>query len=339
MPIIPFKNIKFTSDRPDRLSTRGQFVMFLAFIVVILGLTACSGLAGRTEAQSNAMQAESAGASAIPGLIDRLGHTDFRLPEQVTLCGEAFDLKRAAVAERLEFEFIRVVNHPAQVALWQRRAALYFPLIEAELRAAGLPDDLKYLAVAESDLRPWIVSPAGALGLWQFMPATAKAFGLTVSPKIDQRQLPEPLLGAAQRYFKSLHNKFGNWALAMAAYNAGEGRIARAMTTQGIDNYFDLDLPRETERYVYRIAAIKVVMENATHYGLKSSLPAKFYETESYVERNVDIPKGRTWPQLAKQLGCDYKTLRTLNPHITQASLAGPYTLRVPVSAANKPIQ
>lgn len=307
----------------------------LALITCALGLGGCHGFDGFA-ITAEAVQAESAGTSALPGLINRIGHSDFRLPERVTLCGESFDLRRPSVAERLEFEFTRVVNHPAQVTLWQRRAALYFPQIETGLRAAGLPDDLKYLAVAESDLRPWISSPAGALGLWQFMPATARAFGLTVNQKVDQRQLPEPLMGAAQRYFKSLYANFGCWTLSMAAYNAGEGRISKAIATQGTRDYFELDLPRETERYVYRIAAIKVVLENATHYGLNSTAPANFYQSAPYAEREVTVEKELTWPQLAKQLGCDYKTLRMLNPHVRQSSLAGSYNLRVPLASEKK---
>ena len=256
---------------------------------------------------------------------------DYRLPARVSLCGEEFDLKRPAVHERLEAEFLRLVNHSSQVALWQRRAAIYFPYIEKELKAAGLPEDLKYLAVAESDLRPWILSPAGALGLWQFMPATARHYDLTVNKKIDERQLPEPLLGAAVGYFKTLRGRFGSWPLALAAYNAGEGRIGKALEAQGVDNYFDLDLPRETERYVYRIAAIKVLMENAAQYGLSRPVPDSRYREPAYVERRIETPKaGLSWDKLARQLNCDYKTLRLLNPQIKEASLTGSYLLRVP---------
>lgn len=305
----------------------------LSCLLLALGLSGCSGLGGSDSAKVEASSplAEAAGAAA--GVFVS-ANPDYRMPSRVSLCGEAFDLNNQSVYERLEFEFIRVVNHPAQVALWQRRAAIYFPAIEADLRAANLPDDLKYLAVAESDLRPWIVSPAGALGLWQFMPQTARYFGLNVDKKKDVRHLPEPLTGAATSYFQTLYRKFGSWSLAMAAYNAGDGRVAKAVEAQGVKNYFELDLPRETERYVYRIAAIKVVMENASAYGFNQLVPSEHYHPVKYADRTVQLPaqSAGQWPQLAKQLGCGYKELRMGNPHILEQRLSGTYEIRVPVS-------
>ena len=307
-----------------------EYIRFL-FIAVSLSLGGCNGTSGSEAAkQEISPSASAASASASISKLVAPVNPDYRLPQKVTLCGETFDLTKESVRERLEFEFLRVVNHPAQVALWQRRASIYFPFIEGELKAAGLPTDLKYLAMAESDLRPWVESPAGALGLWQFMPGTARHFGLTVSAKVDQRQLPEPLMGAAQRYFKSLYAKFGSWALAMAAYNAGDGRVAKAVSAQGTNNYFDLDLPRETERYVYRIAAIKVVMENAAHYGFNSPVPPEHYRSPQYTERTVEVAAGESWANLAKRLGCDYKTFRRLNPHLKQAPAKGAYAIRLP---------
>jgi len=303
-----------------------EYIRFL-FIAFTLGLGGCNGLGGGDATQLISAQIAEA---AAPVNSVEANKTDYRLPAKVTLCDEAFDMNRRAVYERLEFEFLRVVNHPAQVALWQRRAATYFPYIESQLKAAGLPDDLKYLAMAESDLRPWVASPAGALGVWQFMPATAKHFGLTVNKKIDERQLPEPLAGAAVSYFKSLKTRFGTWSLAMAAYNAGDGRIAKAVSAQGTNSYFDLDLPRETERYVYRIAAIKVVLENAAQYGFTQTVPQNHYNPVNFVEKEIQVAAGSDWNKLAKQAGCDYKTLRMLNPHIRQIPSEGSCLLRLP---------
>ena len=259
----------------------------------------------------------------------RLPRTDHKLPAKASLCGQDLDLSRPSVRERLETEFIFLVNQPAQVALWRRRAQEYFPPIEAGLKKAGLPDDLKYLAVAESDLRPWIVSPAGALGLWQFMPATARRFGLTVDKRVDQRYLPEDLLEVAKTYLKSLHDTFGDWLLAMAAYNAGEGRIKKAMAEQGIRDYTQLDLFLETERYVYRIAAIKIILENPEGYGFTASVPDP-YRPLITDRRTITVPERSGWPALAKAAGCDYKTLRVLNPHIRESAFSGTYEVRVP---------
>jgi hypothetical protein len=258
--------------------------------------------------------------------------TNFETPEAATLCGELIPLTRPAVREKLEYEFVTAANHQAQVELWRRRAKRFFPLIERTLREAGLPEDLKYLAVAESDLRPTVSSPAGASGLWQFMPATARRFGIKVDKNQDQRLLPEPLLGAGLRYLSALKDRFGSWSLAMAAYNAGEARIGKAIATQGTSDYFELDLVTETSRYVYRIAAIKLILEGAAAYGFDSVPDPALYRPDDFEELALSFSKPTTWAALAKEYQCDYKTLRRLNPHLAaqNALKGGPWTVRMP---------
>jgi hypothetical protein len=250
----------------------------------------------------------------------------------VTICGEALPLDRPSVRERLEYEFLTAVNHPAQVELWRRRALRFFPLIESSLKKAGLPDDLKYLAVAESDLRPLIFSPAGAAGIWQFIPSTARHFGLKVNKSEDQRMLPEMLLPVGMRYLSALHANFGSWALAMAAYNSGEKRVSTALSSQKAGDYYELNLPRETERYVYRITAIKLVMEKAELYGYNDSPPKGLYGQEAFKESEISFEKETTWVRLAEKYSTDYKTLRLLNPHLSALKVlkGGPYIFRTP---------
>jgi hypothetical protein len=265
---------------------------------------------------------------------------DYVMPSSVTLCGETIPLDRPSVRERLEAEFLLAVNHKAQVELWRRRAKRYFPLIENSLRKAGLPDDLKYLAVAESDLRPGVSSPAGATGLWQFIPSTARHFGLTVNSQMDLRLLPEPLLAIGMKYLNQLNQRFGSWALAMAAYNSGEARISQALSAQGANyDYYQLKLPLETERYVYRIAAIKIVLEGAARYGFNDVPPDNLYQPVVYKEiaRTFDEPVN--WADLAKEIGCDYKILRLLNPHLGAmiALKGGPFPLRLPTKGGAPP--
>jgi hypothetical protein len=251
------------------------------------------------------------------------------------LCGEPIPMDRPAVREKLEYEFIVAVNHQAQVELWRRRAKRYFPLIERALREAGLPEDLKYLAVAESDLRPTVVSPAGASGLWQFMAATARRFGIQVDKTQDQRLLPEPLLGAGLKYLGSLRQRFGSWALALASYNAGEARIGNALSAQGASDYFELDLVSETSRYVYRIAAIKLILEGAMAYGFDSEPDPSLYRPEEFEELALTFSQPVTWAALAKESQCGYKDLRRLNPHLAaQNQLSGgPWPIRFPKGA------
>jgi hypothetical protein len=259
-------------------------------------------------------------------------HTDFQIPENVSLCGEALPLSRPSVRERLDYEFQLAVNHPAQVELWRRRAQRFFPLIESSLAKAGLPDDLKYLAVAESDLRPLVVSPAGASGIWQFIPSTARHFGLKVNKEEDQRLLPELLLPVGIKYLSSLYSRFGSWALAMAAYNSGEARVSGALSSQNAKDYYQLNLPRETERYVYRIAAIKLVLDQAPVLGFNAQAPAGLYRPQDFKTESLTFDTAISWPELAKKLGTDYKTLKMLNPHLASRDRlkGGPYIFRVP---------
>jgi hypothetical protein len=257
--------------------------------------------------------------------------TDFQLPASPRICGEAIPVDRPAVRERLEYEFLLLVHNTAQVELWRRRALRYFPLIETALRQAGMPDDLKYLAVGESDLRPLAMSPAGAAGIWQFMASTARGFGLDVSRREDQRYLADMSLPAGIRFLSQLNSRFGSWPLAMAAYNAGGGRVSQALSKGGSD-YWDLNLPRETERYVYRIAAIKLVMEGAPAYGFNSSAPAGLYSPQAYDEQRLTFARGTTWAELAARFGCGYKDLKLLNPHLAFLTRleGGPYVFRTP---------
>ncbi|MDR2444042.1 MAG: lytic transglycosylase domain-containing protein [Deltaproteobacteria bacterium] len=302
---------------------------FLLSVVVLLLATASCRTVESTSKTSDYIN--SAWSSLILGQPSAV-RTDYLLPTNVSLCGEPLPLNRPAVREKLEFEFLTAVNHKAQVELWLRRANRYFPLIEAELKRYGLPDDLKYLAVAESDLRPSVKSHAGAVGLWQFMPSTARQLGLTVNKEVDLRHLPEPLLRAGLTYLSRLKTKFGSWALAMAAYNAGDARISRAMSNQGTTDYYELDLVNETERYVYRIAAIKLVLEGAKSFGFNENPEPTNWRPLEFDEVNLTFTQPTSWAALAKAQGCDYKTLRLLNPHLAALSplKGGPFTLRLP---------
>ena len=195
----------------------------------------------------------------------------FDLPEKAELCGEPAPLQSADVRERYDREFTIVTQSHAQVYLWLKRSERYFPWIEKELAARGLPDDLKYLAVVESDLMGSAVSHAGAAGPWQFMANTAAAYGITQSTAVDERYDFEKAALCAFKYLKDLHDLFRDWTLAVAAYNCGEHRIQDEIEKQRTNRYYSLKLPQETERYVFRILAVKEVLENPEKYGY--SLP------------------------------------------------------------------
>jgi len=273
--------------------------------------------------------------TALPGegaavARDIASYNDVALPPAVVLCGEPLPLNDRQVWESLDREFTIAVWNRAQVFLWLKRAGRYFPFIEAKLAAAGMPDDLKYLAVAESDLQSHVRSPAGAMGTWQFMDRTAQGHGLEKNQQLDERRNFERSTAAALSYLQALRRQFGSWTLAMAAYNCGENRVEREIREQRVSDYHRLDLPLETERYIFRIAAIKVIMENPERYGYRVD-PAHVYAPRAVETVNVSLPHPVHIADLAQALGTDFKVIKELNGHIRGHHLpVGRYTLNLP---------
>ena len=252
------------------------------------------------------------------------------LPNTLFLCGEAVPLERRHVREMLDRELTIAVWDRAQVFMWLKRAGRFFPHIEQRLAEEGLPDDLKYLAVAESALIPYIRSPRGAMGHWQFMPGTARQIGLRKDRWIDERRDFETATEAAMRYLKKLYEIFHCWSLTMAAYNCGDARLKKEMKIQRATTFYQLDLPRETERYIFRIAAIKLILEGPALYGFHIP-PDRVYKPIPCDRVKVRVPSTVPIADVAEALDTDFKTLKELNPHILGDYMAsGRYTVRVP---------
>jgi soluble lytic murein transglycosylase-like protein len=254
----------------------------------------------------------------------------FRLPADLRFAGQPVPLDRWDVAERLEREFYLALAEPAQVVLWLKRSARYFPYIEARLREAGLPDDLKYVAIAESALRPRALSWARASGIWQFIDDTARRYGLRVSDAWDERRDPERSTAAAIAYLRDLHARFGDWPLALAGYNAGEGRVETALGQQGVSSYYQLALPQETERYVFRALAAKLILSEPRRYGFQ--LPAEqLYRPQEADTVEISVRSRLMVADLARASGSFYREIKELNPGILQDQLPkGRYLIRIP---------
>nr|BCX00386.1 MAG: murein transglycosylase [Bacteroidota bacterium] len=255
------------------------------------------------------------------------------LPDRLSFCGEPVRLEDPDVRERFERELYLLIYRPFQVFFHIKRSPRYFRYIETELRARGLPEDLKYLAVAESDLLPRAVSPAGAAGLWQFMPDVARQFGLRVDEDVDERLHPKKATDAALRYLKALYERFGSWHLAGAAYNLGPRRLETLIAQQGTRDYYELWLADETAQYVLRAAAIKLLFERPDWFGfdLEGLEPYPEHPTRTVqVEGPIaDLP---AWCQ---KEGISYRWVRLLNPWIKKPSLpAGRFELEIPVTSA-----
>ncbi len=254
----------------------------------------------------------------------------------MSLCGEPIPLENRRVWEMLDREFTISVWNRFQVSLWLKRAGRYFPYIESKLEEAHMPLDLKYLAVAESSLLPGIRSKKGAVGTWQFLAETARRNGLRVDRKIDERRSVQRSTEAAIKYLGDLKKMFGSWILALAAYNCGEELLEKEIREQKVRDYHRLNLPLETERFIFRIAAIKVVMENPEQYGYHIA-PEHLYRPIRFDTMTVTVDKPLSFIEVAQNLDRDFKVIREMNPHILGYDLPkGTYPIYVPSGSGSK---
>jgi len=252
-------------------------------------------------------------------------------PNSIDLCGESVPLQRQDVYERFDKEFTLVVYNPAQVYLWLKRMERYFPAIEERLRYYNLPDDLKYVAIAESDLLPNACSPKGAAGPWQFMPSTGSAYGLDQRGSVDKRYDFERSTDSAFLLLNDLYKKYNSWSLAIAAYNCGDRRILEQSHVQGVRDYYDMKLPQETERYVFRIIAIKAVLSNPNQYGY--DLPKGWGYQELKLDRvNVSLSRPVPIQTIANAAGTTYREIKNLNPVFRSDDIpAGNHEIKLPL--------
>ncbi len=288
------------------------------------------------QAQVEALTREIEGLRGLVGdLATQVSRTrpalhSYRLPASIAFAGKPVPLERWDVAERLEREFYLALAEPAQVLFWLKRSARYFPYIEEQLQAAGLPEDLKYVAVVESALSPSAYSWAHASGIWQFIAETARGYGLRVTTSWDERRDPERSTAAALRYLRDLYRRFNDWPLALAAYNAGQRRVEDALEQQGVSEYYQLALPTETERYFFRVLAAKLILEDSSHYGFEVP-PEDRYSPHPTDTVSLDVVGYLRVRELAAAAGSFYREIKALNPAIMRDVLpAGRYDVRIP---------
>ncbi len=262
--------------------------------------------------------------------------TFYKLPLDVLLCGERVPIEDRRVWENLDREFLFALNSEAQVLLWMKRARRYFPIIEKKLKEMGLPDDLKYVTITESSLRPSAVSSTGAAGIWQFIPSTGERYGMRKNKSFDERFDLLKATEGALAYLKSLYGEFNNWAIAMAAYNAGENRIRREIELQRMTNYYYLYLPSETERYVYKIAVAKIILSDPERYGFRLE-EKDCYDPLQLDRIQVELSQPLSLVEVAKAVGSYYKEIKEMNPHLSEESVpAGIHFLNLPPGASGR---
>ena len=253
------------------------------------------------------------------------------IPEKVEFAGEPLPLEYFDVRESLERELIVNMNFHSSTLQYLKRITRFFPVIEPILAANGIPDDFKYLSLIESDLMNK-VSPAGATGFWQFMKAAAADYGLAVNSEIDERYDVEKSTVAACRYLNDAYKIFGNWTMAAASYNMGKAGLSAQVKRQKCNNYYDLLLNDETQRYMYRIAAVKLILNDPQKYGFHVPENEKYCPipyTEVEVKTAVD-----DWAEFAFKHQTNYKMLKYLNPWLRDIKLTNAarktYTVKIP---------
>ena len=256
---------------------------------------------------------------------------------KMDFAGEEVPTFMADVQERLDKEMITNMNYHTNTTLVIKRANKVFPIIEPILKKYGVPDDFKYLAVIESSLVN-AVSPAGARGVWQFMPATAKEKGMEVSDEVDERYHLEKSTEAAGKYLLVAKEKFGSWTLAAASYNGGMSGISKKMEEQEVADYYDLLLTEETSRYVFRILALKEIMSKSEKYGFNIPNEALYYNIPT---KKIVIDSSITdLAKFAKTQGVNYKILKIHNPWLRDKKLTvttgKKYEIEIPTSGYNK---
>ena len=255
-----------------------------------------------------------------------------KLPANLNLAGERVPIEDYDIKERMDRELLVNTYWQSNGLLLIKRANKYFPILEPLLKKYGLPDDFKFLALAESAFIDE-TSSAGAAGMWHFMKSTGKEYGLEINKNVDERYNIEKSTKVAAEYLKKARKRFNSWTLAAASYNAGNYGVAKRLKTQQVDNYYDALLPDETERYVFRIIALKEVISNPKKYGF-------VYDDEDL----YTLPKTRTIKvdsaianitTFAKKFGITYKEFKIHNSWLRENKLNNKsrkvYEIKIPI--------
>ncbi len=248
--------------------------------------------------------------SNLPSLVNAV-----RFPEQVMFCGRPVPLEIQDVRERLEKEMLLALWDRAQVVLWLKRSSKYFPHIEKIIREKNVPEDFKYLAVVESGLRPHVRSHRGAVGFWQFLRRTGRHYDLRIDSRIDERRNLFRSTYAACDFLNNLYNRFDSWILAMAAYNMGGFSLSKKIELQKTDDFYTLYLPLQTQQYIFKIIAAKLIMENPEKYGFEFE-QSDWYEPFTFDRVNIKSSHQIPLTLVSEAAGIPLKQVKDMNPEI-----------------------
>lgn len=257
--------------------------------------------------------------------------TEEVLARRVESLHSIIDMRYTSTVEHYVDQY--TARHPSTSERLLGQASVYFPMIENIIREKNMPEELKYLAVIESGLRPAVKSKVGATGMWQFMRSTGKMYGLTINSTVDERKDVIKSTYAALDYLSDLHERFGDWTVALAAYNCGPGNVRKAMRKAGgATDYWSIQkyLPRETRRYVPKFIAMQYMMSYYHMHEISPELPA---EQLRYLAA-TKVYDRLSFKDLSDQIGIEASLIKSLNPSYVQsyipATTDGRYTLTLP---------
>jgi membrane-bound lytic murein transglycosylase D len=308
--------------------------IFLTLIIIFA--VGFSGLLLLNSGEQFLLNAQSSEKQIVSSASQNYRIISFDLPNELYFAGERVPMELFYVRESLERELVVNTYWHSSTLLLLKRANRWFPVIEPILAKNGVPNDFKYLSMIESNLTN-ARSPAGAVGFWQFLETTAKEYGMEVTKDVDDRYHVEKSTEAACRFLLKAYNKYGSWSLVAAAFNAGNRRIDGFLQEQQADSYFDLLMAEETERYLFRMIAMKMIVENPTFYGFYPEIE-KLYQPLTYdiVKVNSSI---LNLADFSKEKGISYKLLKYFNPWMRSNQLpvnpGKSYAVKIPLEPFN----
>lgn len=303
------------------------FTIFAASFLTFAIFVSYSNNSSKEGRAYQAFSGEKGKDQGTPQVVENL-----KLKKEYSFAGEDLPMGNFDVYERLERELLVNTYLHSNTILNIKASARFFPLFEKILKEEEVPDDFKYIAVAESNLRN-VKSPAGACGMWQFMQGNAEHYNMEISKDVDERYHVEKSTRAACALIKDLKKRFGSWTMAAAAYNFGETRLAKEIDIQRAKTYFDLNLNEETSRYLFRLIALKELIENPMDFGYYLEKEDYYQPLDRYKVVEVD-QSVENLGDFAVEHGTTYRVLKIYNPWLRSSSLSNPsgkvYKIMVP---------
>jgi membrane-bound lytic murein transglycosylase D len=339
------KSARFNPAEGWKIGKNGAFLTGICALVIFISVMLCPDVMGQTQTPSK--KPVQTVQSPIEKRIGDIEKDVLRLDRQVnmynldalpdflTLCDKKIPIFRDDVRERFERELFLILENKGLLTTIVKRYFKYLPMINEEIQKQSLPSDLVFLAVAESYLNPRSVSSASAAGMWQFIKETGKREGLSINDDIDERYNIKKSTQSALAHLKRLYGEFNDWLIAMAAYNTGAARLREVIENQNTKDFFDMYFVEETERYLFRIIALKEIISNSERYGI-NIVEQELYKPLMITEVTLETEREIHSNVLAQAMEVSYRTFRINNLHIRKYKMPkGSYRINIPVEKKN----